>query len=630
MEFLSFDIESNDFRRGGAASRAIKERLKRIGAEAEAVRRAMIAAYEAEMNVVIHSVGGRLEAALSESRLDVNVIDEGPGIPDVELAMTEGYSTAGPEARALGFGAGMGLPNIKRSSDRLRITSRPGEGTRVSFTIFLRPEAQSGQEPGKPTLSLYASADRCRECRACLTACPTQALRVRNGAPTLLDHLCIDCTECIAVCTSQALGIAPDCTSVADLGALEKTTLVVPAALLAGCGPGYSPEQVLRALYGLGFAEVIVVEAFLEALRHQRLGTAETPRRPDQEPDEGAEVTPLPLILPTCPAVTNLLELRFPSLLPALAPFVSPWEAVVAKWIDASAEGRLAFVVSCPAQRSVVLEQINRHGRAMTASPTGTVTQAEAGDSAVSSFWSVEFLTPEAMQQAVLGLLTGALTGARVEAGSDGSPGASRTAQPTRPPATIGSESAPAPPGAEPSASLGPLGVDGQGLPSVGGQGLLRVCGIRHVRAVLEQIEDGLLPEVTLLEPYACAGGCFGSPLLALDHHVSRYRWQRFLADAGSLLEATRGPTGPAALPPAVVERTHPPSPRLGIRLDPHMGRAIRKLGQLQALIHSLPGKDCGVCGAPTCAALAEDIVMGRANQASCPYLTSDREDVDP
>ncbi len=610
MEFLSFDIESNDFRRGGAASRAIKERLKRIGAEAEAVRRAMIAAYEAEMNVVIHSVGGRLEAALNEYRLDVNVIDEGPGIPDVELALTEGYSTAGPEARALGFGAGMGLPNIKRSSDRLRITSRPGEGTRVSFTIFLRPEAQSGQERLAPILSLYASADRCRECRACLTACPTQALRVREGAPTLLEHLCIDCTECIAVCTSQALGIVPDCTSVADLGALEKTTLVVPAALLAGCGPGYSPEQVLSALYGLGFAEVVLIEPFLEALRHQGLIKAETAGRLDQESAEGAHVAPLPLILPTCPAVKNLLELRFPSLLPALAPFVSPWEAVVAAWSETHPEGRLAFVVACPAQRSVVLEHVSQWGEAVAALQTGAGTLSRTEGPRASSSWSVEFLPPEAVRQAVLSVLTSA----RVATGSNGAPGAARVAQAVRPAATTGSESPPLLPGAESAANLG----------------FLRVSGIRHVLAVLEQIEDGLFPEVTVLEPYACAGGCFGSPLLALDHHVSRYRWQRSLTLAGPLPEAALEPGGRAALQPRVVGRTRPPSPRPGIRLDPHMGRAIRKLGQLQALIHSLPGKDCGACGAPTCAALAEDIVMGRVDQASCPYLASDREDVDP
>jgi ferredoxin len=79
----------------------------------------------------------------------------------------------------------MGLPNIKRSSDRLRVASRVGEGTRVSFTVFLRPEITCAT----PSVSLYASADRCRDCRACLTVCPTQALRVRHGLLVVLEHL---------------------------------------------------------------------------------------------------------------------------------------------------------------------------------------------------------------------------------------------------------------------------------------------------------------------------------------------------------------------------------------------------------------------------------------------------------
>ena len=250
MEFVSYDIESNDFRRAGGASRAIKEHLKRIGAEADAIRRTMIAAYEAEMNVVIHSVGGHLEASLSDTRIDVNVVDEGPGIPDIEMAMKEGYSTASAEARALGFGAGMGLPNIKRSSDRLRVTSRVGEGTRVSFSIYLRPEVTYAA----PAISLYASADRCRDCRACLAACPTQALRVRSGRPMVLEHLCIDCAQCIAACATGALTIGDVLRSVDDLKDRGAAALVVPPALLAGFGADYPPAQVLTAMGTLGFA----------------------------------------------------------------------------------------------------------------------------------------------------------------------------------------------------------------------------------------------------------------------------------------------------------------------------------------------------------------------------------------
>ena len=150
MEHLAYDIECRDFTSAGAASRDLKQHLKRIGAESDAVRRAMIAAYEAEMNVVIHAEGGgRLEAAVSDGQLDVDVIDEGPGIADVESAMREGWSTASSEARALGFGAGMGLPNILRNSDRLQ---RHVHGRRRHARQLLRGAAAGGHRPGGAAL----------------------------------------------------------------------------------------------------------------------------------------------------------------------------------------------------------------------------------------------------------------------------------------------------------------------------------------------------------------------------------------------------------------------------------------------------------------------------------------------
>lgn len=560
MEFLSYDIESNDFRRAGAASRAIKEHLKRIGAEAEAIRRTMIAAYEAEMNVVIHSTGGRLEACLSASQIDVNVVDGGPGIPDVEQAMVEGFSTAGAEARALGFGAGMGLPNIKRSSDRLRVTSRMGEGTRVSFTVYLQPESTDGKRP----ISLYASADRCRDCRACLTACPTQAMRVRDGRPSVLEHLCIDCTACIAACSSAALTMRDDLSSLDALPGKEDMLLVVPPALLAGCGGDYPPAQVLAALQDLGFAEVITSEPYERALRAASVAPAEGAT--------GADARPRPLIAPSCPAIVNLVELRFPSLVPHLAPFDSPWEAVQA------AHGRrpVAYVVSCPSQRSALLLQTQGAG-------TGA---------------GAECLAPGTLRQAVMMKLTGG-------AGPDPEPHGEAAAGPL--PTHTGAILA---------------GADGD-------DALLTVTGLAHVIAVLEQIEDGLLGDVAAIDPYACEGGCFGSPLLFEDHHVAARRWERGRA-AVEAAEAA-GALG-AAPAPAPQPRRRPFRARPGIRLDADMGKAIQKLGHLQQVVHSLPGRDCGTCGAPTCAALAEDVVMQRAGVELCPYtarVNGEKEDRD-
>jgi anti-sigma regulatory factor (Ser/Thr protein kinase)/Na+-translocating ferredoxin:NAD+ oxidoreductase RNF subunit RnfB len=571
MEFVSYDIASDDFRHAGAASRSIKEHLKRIGADSDAIRRTMIAAYEAEMNVVIHSVGGRLEACLSDSQIDVNVIDDGPGIPDVEQAMVEGYSTASAEARALGFGAGMGLPNIKRNSDRLRITSRVDEGTRVSFTVYLRPEATCAAR----IASLYASADKCRDCRACLTACPTQAMRVRNGRPRVLEHLCVECAECIRSCATEALSIRDEYTSLDDLKGRERMLLVVPPGLLAGCGAEYRPAQVLAALRGLGFADVITSAPFEEALRHAAGLTV--------SPEEAQ-----PVIVPSCPAIVNLIELRFPSLVPYLAEFDSPIEAVQAAYGDRP----VAYVVSCPSQRSALLAHAQ--------------TEGDGGERRSGETAEAEYLPPGLVRQAVMVRLTG---GDRGDAGTQ----AAATA--------VGRDGAGAAHAAAGDGGTGvngkPLWMNNSRLSAIEGDGVLTVTGIDHVIAVLENIEDGLLDDINASEPYACEGGCFGSPLLAEDYHVASRRWRQ-------------GRAAVDTVPGTAVARRRAFAARPGIRLDSDMAKAIEKLSRMQELIRALPGRDCGACGAPTCAALAEDIVMERAQVELCPYVTvTDKEVVE-
>jgi anti-sigma regulatory factor (Ser/Thr protein kinase) len=109
-----------------------------VGFQPAIIRRAAIAAYEAEMNIVIHSFGGELRARITPAAVTITAVDTGPGIPDVELAMQEGYSTAPWEIQEMGFGAGMGLPNIRRCADELEITSTVGEGTRVKIVIYNR------------------------------------------------------------------------------------------------------------------------------------------------------------------------------------------------------------------------------------------------------------------------------------------------------------------------------------------------------------------------------------------------------------------------------------------------------------------------------------------------------------
>ncbi len=132
-----FEIHGRDFANAGRVSTEVKDLLKRMGISASFVRRVAIASYEAEMNVVMYARHAMAVLTVTPGAIDLLIADEGPGIPDVEQAMQEGFSTATPEMREMGFGAGMGLPNIRRNSDAFRIDSMPGHGTRVSIRVHV-------------------------------------------------------------------------------------------------------------------------------------------------------------------------------------------------------------------------------------------------------------------------------------------------------------------------------------------------------------------------------------------------------------------------------------------------------------------------------------------------------------
>lgn len=132
-----FSIEGRNFKEAGQISSTVKRRLKELGFDPRFVRRVAIASYEAEMNVVCHADRGSFHFSINSGKVSIVVKDRGPGIADIDLAMREGYSTASPQVREMGFGAGMGLPNMKRNADSLRIESVVGQGTAVEITLTL-------------------------------------------------------------------------------------------------------------------------------------------------------------------------------------------------------------------------------------------------------------------------------------------------------------------------------------------------------------------------------------------------------------------------------------------------------------------------------------------------------------
>ena len=135
---LNYTVPGDDFTRAGEASASVKQKLKQLGLDPDVIRKVSIAMYEGEINMVIHAGGGEVEVEIFPDRIEILLKDHGPGIPDINKAMQEGYSTAPENIRSLGFGAGMGLPNMKKYSDEMRLNSKVGEGTIVYMTVYVK------------------------------------------------------------------------------------------------------------------------------------------------------------------------------------------------------------------------------------------------------------------------------------------------------------------------------------------------------------------------------------------------------------------------------------------------------------------------------------------------------------
>lgn len=136
MDF-NYTIEGGDFSKAGSASSEVKKILKQLNLAPALIKKIAVAMYEAEVNIVAHAWKGEIKGTIDADHVRLLFIDEGPGIEDVEKAMQEGFSTASEEVRQMGFGAGMGLPNIKKNSDSLKVTSEVGKGTRVEIITYI-------------------------------------------------------------------------------------------------------------------------------------------------------------------------------------------------------------------------------------------------------------------------------------------------------------------------------------------------------------------------------------------------------------------------------------------------------------------------------------------------------------
>jgi serine/threonine-protein kinase RsbT len=139
---FEYEIEGGNFSKAGYASSEVKKKLRQLNVEMQIVKRVVVALYEGEVNIVAHAYKGRISINIDEERIMLVLEDEGPGIPDIDRAMEEGFSTASAAVREMGFGAGMGLPNIKKNVDHLEIASEVGKGTTVKMITYLKRGAE--------------------------------------------------------------------------------------------------------------------------------------------------------------------------------------------------------------------------------------------------------------------------------------------------------------------------------------------------------------------------------------------------------------------------------------------------------------------------------------------------------
>lgn len=405
--------------------------------------------------------------------------------------------------------------------------------------------------------SVTLDEGKCVGCTNCIKRCPTEAIRVRNGKAVITSERCIDCGECIRICPHHAKRAKHD-----HLLMLENFTynIALPAPSLYGQFNNLDDQDyVLTGLKKLGFDDVVEVAGAAELV-------SEATRR---LMDAGA--LKRPVISSACPAIVRLIRVRFPDLCDHVLPLLSPMEtaATIAKQRAKEKTGLpeekigCFFITPCPAKVTDIRM------------PIGIERSKVDGAIAISEIFPqlsnrMDKLSPEAV---------------------------------------------------EPLSSSGILGVS---WASSGGESsallkekYLAVDGIENVIRVLEEIEDERIGELDFIELNACSGGCVGGVLCVENPYVAIARLQRlrrYLPVSQSHLEQN-----------APVPREMNWSGELEfsnvLTLSDDIGRAMQMMVEIDGVEQSLPGLDCGACGAPTCRAFAEDVVRGNCRKEDCIFI---------
>ena len=414
--------------------------------------------------------------------------------------------------------------------------------------------------PTKYYHSVQLNREKCQGCVSCVKLCPTEAIRVRNGKAEILADRCIDCGACASGCPYHAFTVKTDM-----LEGLSKFAynIVLPAPSLYSQFPANVPlEDIWQGLQNLGFDEIFDVSLASEYIAKEIEGYLKN--------YTGGRK---PLISSTCPAVMRLIQVKFPELIKQVVPVLAPVEAA-AIYVKREAAARkqlpteligVWFISPCPSKETNIRQSVDVQHTELT------------GSFSLSDIYGL--LLKNMGGEHELNVRTGSSYG------------------------------------------LG-WGTYGGELASAGITNGLAVHGIDNVYEILEQVSMNKMPQLDYVECNACQGGCLGGLLAAENKFVSESNLRQRIRQLREQEPADRQET----MARTMVLQDFPASaayrkrlvPRPMMQLDDDIMEAMKKFERMEEVLCSLPGLDCGACGAPSCQGLAEDIVQGKAHEIDC------------
>lgn len=410
--------------------------------------------------------------------------------------------------------------------------------------------------------SVRLDKDKCMGCTNCLKRCPTEAIRVRGGRAHIIDERCIDCGECIRVCDHHAKYAQTD--PLSDIQRFKYKIALPPPSLYGQFKHLAGRSQVLDGLLKIGFDEVFEVAEGADIVTR-----AIRERMRNMTPDQ------YPIISSACPAIVRLIRVRFPELIPHIVDVRQPMEvaAMVAKREFCKKNNvpeedvGCFFITPCAAKMTAIRNPITQEKSAVD----GAISMLEIYGLLASSMKNFTLHTERAVATAY-----------------------------------------------------------GVGWANSGGEAAavcpehsMAVDGIENVIHVLEEIENNKLRDLVFFEGAACTGGCVGGPLTFENGYVARSA-VRALISGGEIIHPDEAVKA-SYLTKYNLQTDRQITPNSVMRLDDDIVEAMRKMEEMEEIVRSLPGYDCGSCGSPTCRTFAEDIVRGYCNKMDCIHILKDQ-----